>query len=77
MNASLIIKALGVLTALVSAQIALSPSAIASEAAGQPSDHFPALSSFQTQAAGLKVELQQFVPPDTGGPDQSGGTGTR
>lgn len=81
MDASPIIKVLSALVAVASAQLLLSTSAIATEASTRLEVSTllqeEIVSHWQADSSPIDVEIRQFVPPDTGGPDRSDGTGTR
>jgi hypothetical protein len=81
MDASAISKVLSVLATIVSAQVIYSSGAIAVEmfpGVGEQSIQLNgAVSSPHASASGIATEIHQFVPPDTGGPDQTASTGTR
>lgn len=81
MDASPISKVLTALIAVFSAQLVCSAGAIAGEVSSgiepQVLHQNVAVAYAQATTSPLNIEIRQFVPPDTGGPDRSGGTGTR
>lgn len=63
----------GILVAIAGVQVTGSAAVLASANAALPVNGYTNTVSLLL----LQTDLEQFVPPDTGGPDQTQGTGTR